>query len=381
MTDYGVTVNGFLPKTFSILRSEVQERARGTLGLPNLDLSDPAGFVSSLYLPLLEQLAEVWAVGELVYNAPDPRRSTGQSYGVVAELRGTPRKVATRGTHPGVNITFDGAVPDTIRRGAIRFHPEGDSSNVWMNVSDLTVSGAGVRVIECESELTGSSKFLNEDAPIEILDGPSQMTLIEIPSDANAGTDLESETAWRQRSERATDPTQTRVGSALEALDGVVSARIVESPGYITAFVDYPEGTIADNTIAQTILDAKAEGVQTLGVLSGIATDGNGDAVNVRFSRVASVSTYVQVTVFSPTGASTTAIKDAIIAAGPKRAGDPLIWSKVNGAVSAVPGVEDVRVLLIRRETATFGTTNVIYAQNERCDIDPADIAVTVSTS
>ncbi len=371
---FGVTTDGYNRKTFEDLLTSIETRARELLGAPNLDIRDPDGFLANMYLPLIEELDRQEELNEILYYILDPDRSTNQAYAAAAALRGTPRKPATIGTHPGVTMTFDDAVAGTIARGAVRFQVEGQPENTWMNSEDFLIGGAGSYSVAAESELTGSDKILLDGATIEILDGPDELTAIAVVADATPGTDLEDEVTWRLRTEAAIKEEQTTVGAALDDLPTVLGSRVVETPGHIRAIVN-DAGTTPNNTIAQTILDNKAQGIITLGDLSGTAVDEEGADVTIYFDRVSTRPIYVAVEVRG--SASPTAIKNALIAEVPQTSGVALVWSDLYVAVKGVAGVTDIVFLRVSASDPPTGTTNLTPGVDENFSLSAADIDVT----
>lgn len=375
-----ITSTGIEVDTFETLLARYETRLRALTGIPTLDVRDPAGWIANVALPLLEQIASIHELAAIIYNAPDPRRSTDQSYAIVAALRGVTRKEATVGKHVGVTSVFSALVSGSVLRGSIRFHPTGQPENVWINSHSVVITAPGSYAIACESEETGSSKTLIAAAAITILDGPVQLSSITVPTTATAGTNLETENVWRNRSDQAIRDEQTKLGAALEAIAGVVAARVVESPGFVRVIVDDNGGSVANNVIAAAILETKAEGVITTGILSGTAVDSEGVTVLVLFDRVTVLRAYSLITVKAPAGTSTSAVKAAMRAAQPKQSGDPLVWSKLNAAAALVVGVIDVTSLTIGFAAAPSGATNLLAAANARIDLALADITVTVTS-
>ena len=178
-----------------------------------------------------------------------------------------------------------------------------------------------------ESELPGSDKILNESASIEILEGPSALIAVTIPDgEAVNGTDLEEESAWRSRADAAIDGEQTKVGSAVEGVQGVISARVIETPGYIHVVVSDGSPAGADNDqIAQAIYDAKCQGVITQGAESGEAINELGEAIVLYFDRVVIVEAFASVVVEAQNGASVAGIKQAIFDAQPTVSGQDAV--------------------------------------------------------
>lgn len=380
MTDYGVKPTGFKAKPFSVIQEETQTDARSAFGSETLDTISPEGFLASIYQPLNERLDQLWKLAEIVYNAPDPRRSTGQSYDVVGALRGVTRKPATRGVHddPGVTMTFDGAVAGTILRGTIRFHPEGVPGNVWINSTDFTIGGAGDYVVVSESELVGADKTLPEASTITVLEGPSALTGITVPAGAVGGTDIEAEVTWRVRSEAAIDETQTPVGAAVEDVPNVSTARVIETPGYIRVVVNDLATPAADDDIAQAILDAKCAGVVPIGDESGDAIDANGETVPIAFDRAESLRATATATVTSAAGYSATAIKSAIQSAQPKLPGETAIWADLFCAARAVDGVDNL-TLVIALHPGAESIQDLPAGVDQLIEFDDADITVTTA--
>lgn len=347
MTDHGVTDDGFVRKTFDTLRQEAQTRLRASLERPDLDLIDEDSLIANIYLPALEQVADLWELAELVYNAIDPNRATRQSFEAVAALRGVPRKTPQVGTTDATIFNFSGAVAGTLARGAIRFYPESEPDNVWINSEAFSAASAGAYVVAAESELPGANKVLAQGATIEIADGPDALTSITVPEDATAGGDLEPEVTWRARANRVIQATQTRVGRAVEDVTNVIAARVVETPGFIQVIVNDSGTPAEDDAIAQAILDTKLEGVVALGSASGQAVDSEGELLTVNFDRVATVRLYVICEISSARGYGETAVRNALKASVPLDSGSTWIWSKASGAVTAVDGVDDLITLKI----------------------------------
>lgn len=370
---FGVTPDGYVRKTFEDLLSDIEARARELFGAPNLDIRDPDGYLANTYLPIEEQLDDVHQLLEIIYNMLDPARSTRQSYGAVAELRGAPRKRPTVGTHEGVLMSFDDAVPGAVLRGAVRFQVEGQDENTWMNSESFTIGSAGGYVIPVESEFTGSDKILQDAATVEILEGPSQLTAITVQGDATPGTDLEDEVAWRLRADALITEQQSTVGAALDALSTVVGARVVETPGYIQAIVN-DGGATPNNTIAQTILDNKSQGAVTLGSLSGTAEDEEGESVTINFDRVTTTTLYVAVVATGDF--SETAMKAALVAKVPATSGKTLYWSQLHGAAANIDGVENIVSLYVGTSPAPTTSADLVADIDEAFSLVEGNISI-----
>lgn len=361
----GVTANGFEKETFNTLLDRLETRARAVFGAPDLDVRDPKGALGATYLPMLEQIAELWELAEAVYNAPDPNRSTGQAFAVVGALRGVKRKAATIGTaEDGVDMTFSGAVAGTINRGDIRFNVDGQSNNIWINSNDITIPGAGTYEVASESELVGADKILQQGATINIIESPAELTGISISADAASGSDLEEESAWRSRAEAVIDSEQTALGAAVEEVDNVISATVIETAGEVQVIV-YDNGAADDDEIAQAILDNKCQGVVTTGVQSGDAIDENGDTVTMNFDRADELNAFATINIKTNSSYSVAEVKAALQSAQPTRVGQEAVWSKLNSAVDGVAGVDDLDELFIGISASPTQEVNIVPAADE----------------
>lgn len=369
----GLTADGFEVESFEDKLARIEARLRVTMGAPNLDVRDPEGFIASLVLPLVEEFVGLEELLQIIFYAIDKNRSTRQSFAAVASLRGVDRKPAEIGTHPGVSMAFDAAVVGSVDRGAIRFHPQGQAENVWINSEDLAIGGAGSYSIAVESEIAGSDKVLLEDATIEIVGGPSQLTGITVPSNATAGTDLEAEAVWRERAEQAFTTTRTPLQRKLEDdVPGVIAATVIERPGYVHVIVN-DGGLVDDDVIAEAILEAKAQGAVTQGDI--IASAGG---VQVRFSRDTQTQLYAAITVKAPLGISETDLKAALIAEVPTTPGATLIWGRVYAAAFEVRNVEDVIDLKISTKNPPLTSENITISGVSRFVLSAGNITVTV---
>lgn len=375
----GVTPTGFEAETFETLLTQLEAELRELFGLPTLDVRDPHGVLASIYLPLIKRFAALWELGEIIYNSPDPRRSTDQAYAIVAALRGVVRKTPKVGKHEGVSMSFSGAVGDTIDRGAIRFHVQNQPGNVWINSEDTTIGAPGSYLVPVESELPGSSKILLAAAVVEIVDAPTELTGITVPTTATPGTDLELESNWRQRSDLVIREEQTDLGRSLETnVQGVNSARVIETAGYVQVVIS-DDGAVPNATIAEAIQRYKVQGVLTLGAIATTIVTDDGESVQVRFDRAASTPVHVIVSVKAPLGASVSAIKDAIRAAAPTKAGSPAVYAKLYAAAATAPGVTDVLSFLTGLTDPPVGAVNLEADTDSLLTIASGDIDVTIS--
>lgn len=92
-TTYGLTEDGFFPKTLEIVRDELVAALRAAFG-PSLDFSDQSLFGQIVGI-LSEREALLWELMEQIYNSQNPDAATGEALDNLCLLTGTFRRDAT----------------------------------------------------------------------------------------------------------------------------------------------------------------------------------------------------------------------------------------------------------------------------------------------
>jgi hypothetical protein len=94
MTTYGLTVDGWVPKTLEILRAEYDARLKAKYG-PTIAVDDES--VEGQFTGMTaEQLAILWEVGTQIVAGGDPDMNTGYAQDAVASITGTFRRPASK---------------------------------------------------------------------------------------------------------------------------------------------------------------------------------------------------------------------------------------------------------------------------------------------
>jgi uncharacterized phage protein gp47/JayE len=93
MTAYGLSFEGFTPKTLEVIKSEIEEDLRNQFGA-NIDLR-PQSVFGQLVGIFSEKHAEVWALANDVYLSQYPDFASGVQLDRVASITATVRKPAT----------------------------------------------------------------------------------------------------------------------------------------------------------------------------------------------------------------------------------------------------------------------------------------------
>lgn len=248
-----------------------------------------------------------------------------------------------------------------------------------------------------------------ETGPVQALAG--SITVIETPIagwdevwnfDATLGQNIETDAELRTRREenlgQLAGGTIESIKGKLLNVSGVTSAVVFEND----TGVILPSGQVpysiqcfvtggADQDIIDTIgLDGKSGGIATYGTESGVAIDSEGNLHAIYFSRLTSVTIYIDTTIVKNTVAEDgpvfddingpTDIKTAIAAYGDTLEPGADVWeNQIRAAIGSVAGVKSVTALLIDIIFPPVATGNVAIASTEVANIDTSNIDVTVT--
>jgi uncharacterized phage protein gp47/JayE len=95
-TTYGLTAQGFVIKTLTVVRADLDAAMRSAFGL-SLVLGDKTLF-GQINAILAERYAELWALAQAVYSSQDPNAATDLPLDNICALTGTTRPPATFST-------------------------------------------------------------------------------------------------------------------------------------------------------------------------------------------------------------------------------------------------------------------------------------------
>lgn len=96
MTTYGLTPTGFVPKSLSVVRADLDAAMRAAFG-QSMTLGDKSvlGIIDAI---MAERYAELWSLAQQVYSSEDPDAATGQQLDAISKITGTLRPRATYST-------------------------------------------------------------------------------------------------------------------------------------------------------------------------------------------------------------------------------------------------------------------------------------------
>lgn len=131
MPVYGLTNDGFLPKTLTVIRDDINKAIQTAFSILPGDktiLGQLVGIIAALFAELWEQL-------EAVYSAQDPTKATGAALDAVSAITGTKRPLAA---YSGVTLTLFGAPGSAVAAGT-KFHAT-SSSKQFASASAVTIA-------------------------------------------------------------------------------------------------------------------------------------------------------------------------------------------------------------------------------------------------
>jgi uncharacterized phage protein gp47/JayE len=438
---YGITTEGFVGKPLEVAKSELEAAFRAAFGA-GINLA-PQSVFGQLVGIFAEREAELWELAEGVYLGFAPDSAAGAQLDNLAALTGAVRLAAApssiTATATGTPLTLlpagrivsvDGsgarfvtladatieAVDAWVGTTAYSFGDRvtnggkvyqcvaggtsagsGGPSGTGTTIGDGGVTwkhlgtGTGAVDVACESEETG---------PVEA--NTNTLTVIETPvagwsnvvnnASAALGRDVETDAAFRLRREVLLRSQGKGTLDALRAdvlaVDGVTAVQIFENVTDADDADGLPPhsfevvvlgGAAAD--IAQAIWDAKPAGIRAYGTTSGSATDADGVAQVVEFTRPTAKPIYIVVNLTKDAARwpadGGDQVAEALVAYGQTFAmGDDVISSALLARVFQVAGVVDVLNVKIGLVDPPITSTTVSIAARELATFDVSRVTV-----
>lgn len=384
---YGLTPAGFVLKTFEDIEAEVTAYQRKKIS-KHLKLNEKTA-LGNINKSLCEQLAAAWEVLQAAAHASDPANADDDSFVALAELTGTKRRGATKGSVPAI-CTFTAG--KTYAAGALVAHVAGQPSNRWVNRDAVTTGSGGALSVVFVSETAGAHAVANAGTLTVIAQPIDGWVSVTNEVDATPGQDIESieDLAVRREQElqRAGSRTLHAIRSSVSAVPGVISVYAEQNTedypanglpphSYRIVVWDGVAGDADNDAIAQAIFDRGADGVKSAGSISGTAIDpDDGSTVIVKFDRATQKNVWVSITVFGTV--TEDAVKNAILAAAPQRPGEDVIALRVRSAPLALAGVVDVTEFAIGFTSSPIASFNLTVEADAIAVFDGSRINVTI---
>lgn len=441
---FGVTPSGFSEKTTQDIIDELEESERAVFG-PSVNTlaTSVLGQLNGIFAAAI---AEVWDVALAVYRSTQPDSATGEAQDNLLALTGLMRNAATKSLAEAVIVTGAAgtllttgqvaSVEDSGDRFSSVENVTLSAATAWLPstsyaLGDIRTNSGNIYIVITAGQSAGSGgptgtgeditdnevhwRFVGTGTAYGEVDfeaeqiGPinaTAYTLINIetpvagwqgvgnPTDATPGTTIETDEAARLRRER----TLRAIGAGsveailgrLTLVDGVLEAFVFENPTNVTdgdglpphSFESVADGG-ADADIAQAIFEAKPTGIETYGTTTVPVLDSQGFSHDIKFSRPALLTLYVDVTVKVNPGAfpsdGVDLVKAALVAKGGELGiGDDVIILPIRAAPLAVPGVQDVYSMEVDTVVPPINTANIQVSNRQRASFDTARVNVVV---
>lgn len=396
---YGVTSAGFAIKTVEDIKTSLRERqaAAPEIG-PNQDFTEQS-ILGQLNGTIASEIAELWELGEEVYHSQDPEAASDYALTVVASLTGTEVRAATA-TEVPVTLNLDagvlvpaGSMVAVDGRPDIVCEIREDVENVGGSTDDID----GVAVCMQLGPIA-----INAGTLTEIVTPVTGWNSVTNALDGQQGREADGEITVRQR--RA-DQLALRGGSTVRAieadlldtdthpeLDGILSVVVAENTSIATNIDGIPgksfevildDGdvpSVDNDDIAQSIFDTKPGGISPFGSSSGVATDANGSAHTIPFTRVSRVDIWVTITLSTDSrypADGDEQVKAAIVEKGGElQSDDDVIALAIKSAALTVSGVRDVTAFAIGTSPAPTLEVNIPMSLRQRAAFDTSRVAV-----
>lgn len=348
MPTYGLTPEGFVPKTLTDIKAELEAAFRAAYGA-SINLKTRANFEQLIGI-LSERFAEVWEVGQTIYAAFDPDAAEGEALVALCALTGTIPNPAsnstvdiiatgtngtvllagrvvsvetigtrfvtlanatlasasawTSSTAYGVDavVTNDGNIYICASAGtsAGSGGPQDDDAEITDNTVTWRFMGAGTAYarIACESEDTGPKIAATQTLNV-IETSVSGWSAVSNPEDATEGENAENDVELRLRRE------DELLGASRSVIDAIRTRVLEDVPDAygVIVFVNDTEATNGDglpphsvevlvrggddDVIREVIYRNVAGGITMFGNTNGTYTDADngGQTFDVDFSR------------------------------------------------------------------------------------------------
>lgn len=389
MSTYGVTPQGFVPKTLQVIKEELEAELRAGPFGANVDLA-PDGPLGQLVGIQAERLAEAWEVLEAVHAARDPDAVEGVDQDALAGLTGTRREGPRYGT---VVLRLGGAPGTALPVGRVASVPEVGTR--WETTAAAVIPAGGFVDVPARAQEVG---------PLVALAG--SITRIETPAagwatvtnveDAIPGALLEGSEDLRLRREdelrgtgnAALDAIRARVLRVLNVTTCTVfenTTSEVDAEGLPPKSVEVLVQGGEDAAVAAAIFSSKAGGIQTHGVVAVSVEDSEGEEHLVRFTRPAVLDVYVvqQLLVdpdlFPEDGADQVAAAMQTFGDRFYSTGKDVLPGRLGSEAYKVPGVLDVLATRIGTAPAPDAAAPIVVSRRQVADVDTGRITITTS--
>jgi hypothetical protein len=393
VTQYGLTPQGFVIKTLSVIQAEIDAALRATFGAQiNTAPQSVFGQFKGIFS---EREALLWELLADIYNSQYPNTAGDVSLDLAAGITGHRRLPPRFSRIEGVTLTGTGG---TIVPAGTVFSVTGNPQARFSTEVVATVGPGGTVAVDCIAVSAGpvaanAGTLTRIDTPLAGLDSVTN------PVAAIVGRDLETDAQLRIRRNgnlqfSRSGPTEA-IRSAILALNEDTTRVAIEHvivfenvslavdarglPGKSFEVVVYQAGgsTERDQEIADTILlQAKPAGIQPYGGVAIPVTDSQGFTHTCYFTRPTKVPIYLEIdlTVTSDYPDNGDDALKALIAAWGNLLGpgvDVVVYPALIGQAAGIPGIVGMAVR-IGRAVSPVSDANVDIDDGASGDVEMA---------
>jgi len=382
---------GFKRRRFQDLYDEIEDKAKEAFG-ENINTSErsPLGIILRLFAWFL---AMIWGVAEDVYNSAYKNTAGGNNLDRLGPYSGVTRILEQWATG---SVIISGTPGRTEEAG---FQVATKTGVYFETIDPFTIGTNGTATVKIEALAPGSQGNVAAGSITIIVNPNPDITAVTNPERTQGGREKETDAEFRDRMDQAVAgggaASLDALRGALLRLENVRAAAVIENNTIQTDSAGRPPKSYQayvlggdDQTIAKTIFDKGAAGIESYGDISVEVTDLGGYPHIVKFSRAEEVALKIQVDVTK--NDSYPADGDDLIRSALVRyvggedggsyynglnMGAPVVYTRLISAVYSVTGVEDV---VIRVGTGgTMGTENVHIEPFQVAQVKAEDIEVT----
>lgn len=302
---FGLTPDGFVPKSLEDVLNDVVTRQRADLG-PDIDTS-PFSVLGQLNGVFASKLVELWEAGQELYDALDPDMASGVQQDALYSLTNTLRHDAKKST---VTATVNLSAATTIAAGDAVASVQGNPVARFVNIEPMLNPGAAPANVSVLFESEEVGPVVANATTLNVIEtfiaGWNSITNAE---DAALGSFVETDAAYRIRrlSELAAagGGTVNGIRADLSRLPDVVAVAVLENVTDVTTADGLPPHSIEAivrggdaQAIGESIATNKVGGIQTHGTEPPVeVVDEQGETYEIYFSRPDEVTVFVAIEV------------------------------------------------------------------------------------
>jgi len=375
LAEYGVTDDGFIPKSVSQGRAGLNASLAEAFGAewdsdpdkPNAQVVDAHAGADAV----------AWAALAEVATMLDPGQARGAFLSALVRLNGVERKPGTK----SVCVCELGGVPSTmIPAGSLVRNDDGDLLQLTGPAIEIAASGLGYSLAFA---LEVGPVVVDAGSITEIVTPVSGWETVAVTTSGIIGADEEQDDELRLRRDQSTEAGAVSIIEALYAairsVDSVLDVKVVENKSLASDSLGIPGKSFmavidggVDADIAQAIWAKHPMGIASHGSTTETVVDSEGVNQDVSFQRPADVEIYVSLTIAPdqnfPAGGDEL-IKQALVefASGQLAGheshrfgiGGDVEYSRLYTAINSVPG-HTVSALTLGTAPAPVGTANIV---------------------